>query len=88
VYEVFVVNDDVRQVIATGGSVNQLKTVFRKQHGLYLQEVALRQVEAGETSVQEVLRVLRNTNEAQPPPPVMPSKAKRMPPRPPKAPAA
>ncbi|MCY2954799.1 MAG: ATPase, T2SS/T4P/T4SS family [Planctomycetota bacterium] len=89
VYEVFVVNDDVRQVIAMGGSVNQLKTVFRKQHGLYLQEVALRQVEAGETSVQEVLRVLRNANEAQtPPPPVTPSKAKRIPPRPPKAPTA
>lgn len=91
VYEVFVINDDVRQVIATGGSASQLKTVFRKQHGLYLQEVALRQVEAGETSVQEVLRVLRNANEVQPtPPPIGEQKPRRAVsrPRPPKAPSA
>jgi type II secretory ATPase GspE/PulE/Tfp pilus assembly ATPase PilB-like protein len=58
-YELFVIDDEARQAIASGGTVNQLKTIFRKQHALYLQEVALMQVEAGETSVQEVLRVLR-----------------------------
>jgi type II secretory ATPase GspE/PulE/Tfp pilus assembly ATPase PilB-like protein len=59
VYEMFIVDDEVRQVIAAGGSINQLKALFRKQRRKYLQEEALARVEAGETSVQEVLRVLK-----------------------------
>jgi type II secretory ATPase GspE/PulE/Tfp pilus assembly ATPase PilB-like protein len=59
VYEIFLVDDDVRSVIEAGGSLNQLKAAFRKQRGKYLQEAALAQVEAGETSVQEVLRVMK-----------------------------
>ena len=83
VYELFNINDDVRQVIAAGGAGNQLKTVFRKQRGLYLQEAALRQVEAGETSVQEVLRVLRNENPVLPAPGAGGQPPKRPPQRPP-----
>jgi type II secretory ATPase GspE/PulE/Tfp pilus assembly ATPase PilB-like protein len=49
----------VKAVIEGGGSINQLKAVFRKQRGKYLQEAALAQVEEGETSVQEVLRVMK-----------------------------
>jgi type II secretory ATPase GspE/PulE/Tfp pilus assembly ATPase PilB-like protein len=60
VFETLVIDDDMRKAIMSGGSVNQLKTIFRKQRGLYLQEMALLQVEAGETSVQEVLRVLKS----------------------------
>jgi type II secretory ATPase GspE/PulE/Tfp pilus assembly ATPase PilB-like protein len=59
VFETLIVDDDVRSVVAGGGSENQLKAVFRKQRGKYLQEEALGLVEAGETSVQEVLRVLK-----------------------------
>ncbi|MEO6434876.1 MAG: ATPase, T2SS/T4P/T4SS family, partial [Tepidisphaeraceae bacterium] len=59
VYEIFLVDEDVKQVVGAGGSVNQLKAAFRKQRGKYLQEAALAQVEAGETSVQEVLRVMK-----------------------------
>jgi type II secretory ATPase GspE/PulE/Tfp pilus assembly ATPase PilB-like protein len=59
VYETVVVDDDVRSVLAGGGSDNQLKAVFRKQRGKYLQEEALGLVETGDTSVQEVLRVLK-----------------------------
>ena len=40
-----------------------LQTIFRKHRGKFLQEQALMQVEAGETSVQEVLRVLKGKNE-------------------------
>jgi general secretion pathway protein E len=65
VYEILVVDDDARNVIQQGGSVNQLKAVFRKQRSRYLQEQALQLVEAGETSIQEVLRVLK-TDAAQP----------------------
>ena len=37
----------------------KIKAVFRKQRSKYLQEQALALVEAGDTSIQEVLRVLR-----------------------------
>ncbi len=59
VFEMFSVDDEVRQVILAGGSGSQLKNLFRKQKARYLQEQALLLVEQGETSVQEVLRVLR-----------------------------
>ena len=58
VYETFIIDDEVRNVIVSGGSVNQLKAIFRKQRQKYLQEAALARVELGDTSVQEVLRVL------------------------------
>jgi type II secretory ATPase GspE/PulE/Tfp pilus assembly ATPase PilB-like protein len=59
VYEILQVDDEVRQIIKAGGSVNQLKAVFRKQRSKYLQEQALMLVERGDTSIQEVLRVLK-----------------------------
>jgi len=59
VYEILIVDDDVRAVVEAGGSANQLKAVFRKQRGMYLQENALLQVALGDTSIQEVLRVMR-----------------------------
>lgn len=59
VYELFLIDDQVRAIVEAGGSLNQLKAAFRKQRGKYLQEAALAQVEAGETSVQEVLRVMK-----------------------------
>lgn len=65
IYEILVVNDEVRQIIQQGGSVNQLKAIFRKQRSRYLQEQALSLVEEGETSIHEVLRVLKS-NESRP----------------------
>jgi general secretion pathway protein E len=59
VYEVFVIDDEVRQIVRSGGSDNQIKTVFRKQQGRLLQEMAVAHVQVGETSLEEVLRVLR-----------------------------
>jgi type II secretory ATPase GspE/PulE/Tfp pilus assembly ATPase PilB-like protein len=58
VYETFIVDDEVKRVIVSGGTINQLKAIFRKQRQKYLQEAALARVELGDTSVQEVLRVL------------------------------
>jgi type II secretory ATPase GspE/PulE/Tfp pilus assembly ATPase PilB-like protein len=67
VYEVFTIDDEVRQVVLSGGSDVQLKQVFRKQHGKMLQDMALAHVQVGETSVEEVLRVLRgDTHPPQP----------------------
>jgi type II secretory ATPase GspE/PulE/Tfp pilus assembly ATPase PilB-like protein len=59
IYELLVTNDEVRQAVLGGASVDQLKALFRKQRRRYLQEMALARVEAGDTSIQEVLRVLR-----------------------------
>jgi general secretion pathway protein E len=56
VYETLMVDDDVREAVAGGKSPSQ---AFRKQRGKYLQEEALSLVEKGDTSVQEVLRVLK-----------------------------
>ena len=59
IYELFYVDDEVRQVIAQGGSINQLKMLFKKQKMRYLQENALVKAVAGETSLQEVSRVMK-----------------------------
>jgi type II secretory ATPase GspE/PulE/Tfp pilus assembly ATPase PilB-like protein len=58
VFEIMVVDDDLRSVVASGGSVNQIKAAFRKQKGRLLQEMALSAVEAGDTSLAEVKRVM------------------------------
>ena len=60
IYEILVVDDDIKQVVMAGGTPAQMKTAFRKQRGRYLQEVGLTLVEKGDTSVQEVLRILRS----------------------------
>jgi type II secretory ATPase GspE/PulE/Tfp pilus assembly ATPase PilB-like protein len=64
VYEVFTIDDEVKQVIEAGGSVNQLKMLFKKQRQKYLLENAMNRAVAGETSLQEVVRVFRS----EPPP--------------------
>jgi type II secretory ATPase GspE/PulE/Tfp pilus assembly ATPase PilB-like protein len=65
-FEVLVVDDEVRQLLISGASLNQLKTTFRKQKGRYIQEKALALVEEGRTSVQEVLRVMKGEASAAP----------------------
>jgi general secretion pathway protein E len=67
VFEFFVIDDEARQQIAAGATGNQLRAVFRKQRGRFLQEEALGLVEKGDTSVQEVLRVMKGGDAAPPP---------------------
>jgi general secretion pathway protein E len=66
-YEILTVDDHIRQIATNGMTSEQnaapLKTAFRKQRGKYLQEVGLGLVEKGDTSVQEVLRVLKAPKE-------------------------
>ena len=57
-FEVLTVDEEMRGVVAAGGSANQLKAAFRKQKGKLLQEMALARVEAGDTSLAEVKRVM------------------------------
>lgn len=64
VFETLVADDELRQVIESGKPLAQ---IFRKQKGRYLQEEALALVEQGETSVPEVLRVLKPAAEGERP---------------------
>ena len=59
IYEVLVVDDEMRQAIAAGASINQLKILFRKQRGVFLQEAALAAVQRGDTSVKEMVRIFK-----------------------------
>ena len=68
VFEFFLVDDEAREQIAAGASPNQLRAAFRKTRGRFLQEEALGLVEKGETSVQEVLRVMKAGDTSTPPP--------------------
>ncbi len=58
-FEMFSIDNEVRQVILGGGSVNQLKMLFKKQRQKYLQETALAVAVAGDTSLNEIARVLK-----------------------------
>jgi type II secretory ATPase GspE/PulE/Tfp pilus assembly ATPase PilB-like protein len=64
IYEFFPIDDEARSQIAAGATGNQLRAVFRKQRGKFLQEEALGLVEQGVTSVQEVLRVMKGGGDA------------------------
>ncbi len=65
VFELLIVDDDIRAHIARGTSLPTIKAEARKKGMLYLQEVALHKVYEGMTSINEVLRV---TKEAEPAP--------------------
>jgi general secretion pathway protein E len=60
VYELLVIDDQMRELLLNNASDNEIKAAFRHQKGQYLQEMALDLVEKGETSVNEVQRVLRS----------------------------
>jgi general secretion pathway protein E len=59
VYELLVIDEEMRGLLTSGASDNQIKQAFRNQKGRYLQEIALELVEKGETSVNEVQRCLK-----------------------------
>jgi general secretion pathway protein E len=56
-FELLVITDEIRRLVTSGATLRDIKAAARKTKMLYLQEEALRKVIAGETSVQEVLRV-------------------------------
>jgi len=56
-FELLEITDALRQAVIHGASLTEIKKLCRRNKMLYLQEHALRKVIAGETSIQEVLRV-------------------------------
>jgi type II secretory ATPase GspE/PulE/Tfp pilus assembly ATPase PilB-like protein len=71
IFEVMAVDDEIRNAVNSGKSINEVRAAFRKQKGKLLQEVALSVVEAGDTSLAEVKRVM----EAGAPPAAAPASA-------------
>ena len=64
VFELLALTPGIRQLIAQGASLRDIKNACRKNKMLYLQEQALRKVIAGVTSIQEVLRVSQPAKKA------------------------
>ncbi|NLW87709.1 MAG: Flp pilus assembly complex ATPase component TadA [Planctomycetes bacterium] len=56
VFELLTMTDQLQSLIASGASLQEIKSAARKNKMLYMQEQALRKVMAGVTSIQEVLR--------------------------------
>jgi type II secretory ATPase GspE/PulE/Tfp pilus assembly ATPase PilB-like protein len=59
VYELFVIDDEVRSALNQGLTGQSIRTFFRKQKRRYIQELALARLEAGDTDVKEFLRILK-----------------------------
>jgi type II secretory ATPase GspE/PulE/Tfp pilus assembly ATPase PilB-like protein len=59
VFELLKLTPEIRQLIVDGATVAQIRTAARKNKMLYLQEMAMRRVIDGTTSVQEVIRVMQ-----------------------------
>lgn len=69
VYEVVIVDDEIREAVLAGGSASQLRALIRKQRMPFLQESALELIQRGDTSVKEVQRVFSATEAAAARPP-------------------
>jgi len=59
-FELLEVNDEIRQLVTQGGSLEQIQAACRRAGMLYLQEQALRKVIEGITSIEEVIRVSKS----------------------------
>lgn len=59
-FEILIINDAIREQIAGGQTVNNIRATARKAGMLYLQEVGLQKVIEGTTGINEVMRVLRD----------------------------
>jgi type II secretory ATPase GspE/PulE/Tfp pilus assembly ATPase PilB-like protein len=62
VFEVLVADSAIAKLLSQGASVNRIKSQCRKNKMYYLQEEALLKVIDGTTSMNEVLRVMRETD--------------------------
>ncbi len=60
VFEVLIIDDQIRQLIAKGAPIKQIKGQARKNRTYYLQEEGLLKVIDGTTSLDEIIRGLRD----------------------------
>ncbi len=57
IYEILVINDDIRKALTSNKTIDEIRTLARKNHLMLLVEHGIRKFAAGVTSIQEVLRV-------------------------------
>ena len=57
VFEIIILNDELRAVVKQSKSLSEIDTQFRRAKMRSLQELALKKIIAGETSVNEMVRV-------------------------------
>jgi len=70
IHELFTLDDEMHRVIMSGADATLLHAAARRQGMITLYEDGLRKVAAGETSMEEVLRVTQDQSEDQPSPDV------------------
>lgn len=58
IFEMILLNDTLRQIVQNAKALPEIGTQFRRAKMLYLQEQALRKVMAGQTAINEMVRVL------------------------------
>lgn len=56
-FEVLTLNEEMRKLVSQDAGISQIKSAYRKERLLYLQEQALRRVIEGLTSMSEVVRI-------------------------------
>lgn len=64
IFEMIMLNDALRKIAREAKALPEIGTQFRRAKMLYLQEQALRKVMAGQTAINEMVRVLAQTNKA------------------------
>jgi len=57
IFETIIIDNRLREVVKQSESLSQIGTEFRRAKMIYLQEQALRMVVAGETAINEMVRV-------------------------------
>jgi general secretion pathway protein E len=65
IHELFLLDEDIRRVVQSGADASELHTAARAQGMITLYEDGLRKVVAGESSLEEVLRVTQDQSEAE-----------------------
>ncbi len=57
IFEILIINDEIRRAIATGRPVEEIRTLSRKNNMMFMVEHGFRKFALGITSIQEVIRV-------------------------------
>ncbi|MFK8043204.1 GspE/PulE family protein [Congregibacter sp.] len=65
IHELFLLDEEIRGVVQSGADASELHTAARSQGMITLYEDGLRKVVAGESSLEEVLRVTQDQSEAE-----------------------
>ncbi len=55
-FELIIMNDELRDMISSGASTDQLRLACRKQGMITLREAGLKAIFEGKTSIEEVVR--------------------------------